>query len=146
MYCKELTFQQLWDWGFHTPPTYDPVSDKWTVKRFWRSSNPHSKFVYKELTVTKAIGKHKYTQDKVYLKVTFSADGKTYSIPLSRFIFAYFNGIAHEGLDIEHIDNNPFNNNIFNLRECTRQENLAKRFTDNPDNNINQWAAIKKKD
>ena len=88
--------------------------------------------------MTEAIGKHKYTKDKVYLKITFSVNNKTMSIPLSRFIYAFYAGIAHEGMDIEHIDNDPMNNNIFNLRECTREQNLIKRFKDNPNNNRNQ--------
>lgn len=30
-------------------------------------------------------------------------------------------------MDVDHIDNNPFNNNISNLQLLTRKENLDKR-------------------
>ena len=98
----------------------------------------------KQISITEAKCKHKYTGTKTYLKITFSYNKKTITIPLSRFIYAWYNGVAHEGMDIEHIDNNPFNNNIFNLRESTREQNLAKRFIDNPKTNHNQWDAQKK--
>ena len=140
MYCKELTRQQLQDWGFACPKFID---GQWRIYRYWYRSGPSKEKELKEISITKAVAHHKYTKDKVYLKITFSVNGKGVSIPLSRFIYAYFAGIAHEGMDIEHIDNDPFNNNIFNLRECTREENLIKRFIDNPKNYINQWEAIK---
>lgn len=140
MYCKELTRQQLLEWGFVYPKQ---INGEWKIYRYWRKCGPGNVRELKEIKVTKAIGKHKYTKDKVYLKITFSVNNKTTSIPLSRFIYAFYAGIAHEGLDIEHIDNDPMNNNIFNLRECTREQNLEKRFKDNPNNNRNQWDAIK---
>ena len=136
MYCKELTRSQLLDWGFACPKL---INGQWHVYRYWRKCGPSNARVLKEIKITEAVCKHKYTKEKKYQKITFSVNQRGISIPLSRFIFAWFAGIAHEGMDIEHIDNDPYNNNIFNLRECTREENLAKRFSDNPENWQNQW-------
>lgn len=41
---------------------------------------------------------------------------------------------------IDHIDNNPFNNRVKNLQKLTPEENLRKRFEDNPDGGRNQWS------
>ena len=92
----------------------------------------NANMVLKEISITEAIGKHKYTTPKVYLKISFSYNNKIISIPLARAIYAWHNYEVPEGYDVEHIDNNPFNNNLDNLRLCTRSENLAKRFSDNP--------------
>lgn len=74
---------------------------------------------------------HNYTtksgEKKKYKWYTF----KSIRIPLGRLVFAWFNGSIKE--DCDHIDNDPFNNHISNLREITRKMNLKKRFTDHPE-------------
>ena len=45
---------------------------------------------------------------------------------------------------VDHIDNDPFNNMPFNLQALTQEENLRKRYSDNPNNNHNQWDAQQK--
>lgn len=44
-----------------------------------------------------------------------------------RLIYIYFNGEISDGLFIDHIDNDPLNNNIENLRLCTPSENSQNR-------------------
>ena len=141
MYCSELTREQLEKYGFIEPHW---TSDGWKIFRYWYGSGRHKTKQIKEVSITEARCKHKYTGTKVYLKITFSYHNKVYSIPLSRFVYAWFRKVAHEKMDIEHIDNNPYNNALSNLRECTREENLAKRFIDDPTNPVNQWEAMKK--
>ena len=131
-YCTELTHDILVDYGFIQPHW---TGDGWRIFRFWYGSGIHTKKHIKEIKITEARCKHKYTGDKVYLKISFSYHKKQYSIPLSRFIYAWFTkeGVP-AGMDVEHISNNQYDNRLCNLRLCTREENLAKRFTDNPNN------------
>lgn len=49
------------------------------------------------------------------------------AIPVNRVVWAWFKGICPGELDVDHIDNNPFNNNINNLQLLTRGENIRKR-------------------
>ena len=43
--------------------------------------------------------------------------GRQYVFPYHRVLYAWYNGIAHKGLQILHIDGNSLNNNIENLKE-----------------------------
>ena len=45
---------------------------------------------------------------------------------VSRVVFAWFNNICPGDLDVDHIDNDPFNNSINNLQLLTRKENNNK--------------------
>ena len=135
MYCTELTRDMLIEWGFIEPHW---TSEGWRIFRYWYGSGVHRKKEIKEISITQAVCKHKYTQDKAYLKITFSYCNKLISIPLSRFVYAWFYNKVPAGMDVEHISNNPYDNSLSNLRLCTRSENLAKRFLDNPNTNCNQ--------
>lgn len=70
------------------------------------------------------------------------------TIPLGRVMLAWFNGKIGAKEDADHIDNDPFNNHLSNLRPISRRENLAKRFLDHPDypyTFFNQYCNLKKK-
>lgn len=88
--------------------------------------------------------KHKYSPDKVYVGYAWSHNNKVFACTESRLVYAYFVGDIPDNYDIDHIDNNPFNNKLSNLRLLTREENLRKRFLDNTNNCKNQWDYIKK--
>ena len=131
MYCKKLTKQQLIDWGI-TSVIYDPKDNDWIIFRYWYKNNSKTK---KLITIkpTLAKCKHKYRPDKEYLKVSFSVRGeKGQSIPLSRLIYVWYKGDIEDGYVVDHLNNNSFDNDPKNLQAISIQENLTKRFTDNP--------------
>ncbi len=61
----------------------------------------------------------KGTINRIYIKL----NGKTYLA--HRLIFLYHNGYLPKCID--HIDNNPLNNRIENLREATHRENAQNK-------------------
>jgi len=54
-------------------------------------------------------------------------DGKTKRIYLHRFIWYLHNGVPKEGYMIDHIDRNPLNDSLSNLRLATPQQNMMNR-------------------
>ena len=152
--ASKLTRDMLEEWGF-TKVDYladypaiakrvrgeDNDYAEWWIDRYWYVGGGRKK-EHKRVKVTCAVCKHKYGATQYYPKVTFSADGKSYSISLSRFLYAWFYGEVEEGMVVDHIDNNTFNNSLNNLQVLTYEENLAKRFTDDPSNAHNQYELI----
>lgn len=58
--------------------------------------------------------------------VVLRIDGRHKSFVLARVIYFLFTGDNTE-MEIDHIDRNPHNNKIENLRPCTRSQNNANR-------------------
>lgn len=70
----------------------------------------------------------KYTgKQREYHVLSKYFDGRVNQVLWHRAVWAWFNGQADSKMDIDHIDNNPFNNSISNLQELSREDNLAKR-------------------
>lgn len=136
MYCKGLTKKELIDVGI-TDVTYDVMRGDWKVTRYWYKGGSKSK-THKDIKITMACGKHKYRPDKYYPKVTFSTPGHMYNIPLSRLIYVWFVGDIPDGMVVDHVDNDSYNNMPTNLQLLTVGENLEKRYKDNPDAWTNQ--------
>lgn len=139
MYCKGLTKQELKDAGI-VNVYYNGKT--WEVIRYWHRSNCKHKEV-RRLQISMACGKHKYRPDKYYPKVTFCMKQKRYNIPLSRLVYVWFKGDIPDGYVVDHIDNDSFNNKPDNLQLLTIEDNLAKRFEDNPEAWTNQWGKPK---
>ena len=53
-------------------------------------------------------------------------NGKHKSEYIHRFIWQAFNGPIPNGFEIDHIDNNPANNRLYNLRLLTNVENASR--------------------
>lgn len=52
---------------------------------------------------------------------------------LSRLVWSAFNDEIPAGFEIDHIDNDPANNCLFNLQLLTHSENIKKTYKDNPE-------------
>ena len=139
MYCKGLTKQELLDAGF---TSVEYIDNQWRVFRRWRKNSSKYK-IDTEIKVTLACGKHKYRPDKYYHKITYSFNRKTFNIPLSRFIYVWFNGDIPDGFVVDHINNDSFDNRPENLQLLTVGDNLKKRFEDNEEAWVNQWGGRK---
>lgn len=67
---------------------------------------------------------------KLYRSVRlYDTDGVQRRLQLHRIVASTFNGSGYKpGLEVHHIDNNPLNNHIDNLKWMTGQENMAIRY------------------
>ena len=139
MYCKKLTKQELLDAGF-TEVKY--IDNQWRVFRRWRKYNSKEKFDT-EISITLACRKHKYRPDKYYHKITYSFNRKAINIPLSRFIYVWFNGDIPDGYIVDHINGDSFDNRPENLQLITVGDNLKKRFESGEEAQIKQWGPRK---
>jgi hypothetical protein len=83
-------------------------------KLLWKVSRSNSVYVGQEAGAEYARG---------YKRVFF--DGKTHSV--HRIIWQMFNGEIPKNIQIDHIDGNPANNRIENLRLVTNQQNAMNR-------------------
>ena len=111
-------------------------------KVFKQSSNG-----VREIKQQTIVGKHKYGVEKryVYVSLTIKRLNNGYKqrpIGLHNVIYAWYKGELPLGYDVDHIDNNPFNNNIDNLQLLTRKENLQRRRI----KGANQWYYINRYD
>lgn len=136
---QELTKEFLKEAGFIDVHYW---FDNWVILRYWYKNNT-TRREYKTIKIQNATCPHKFTNNKQYPIISFSMKQKRYSFSLSKFLYAWFNGKVPAGYDVDHIDNNPFNNSLENLQLLTRYENIHKRYRDNPKGWINQYGRRK---
>ena len=140
MYCKALTKQFLEEAGFKDVFQHN---GEWIIRRYWYKNNKKEK-CWSTIKISEAVRHHKYRPDKTYPKVNFSVRGKgIFSITLNRFLYVWFKGDIPEGYVIDHKNNDPFDNDPKNLNCMTIEDNLNKRFDDNPESWTNQWGKTK---
>ena len=75
------------------------------------------------LRAARYVGKEAGSRNGKYLRIRL--DGKGYLF--HRIVWIYMNGEIPEGMNIDHIDNDPLNNRIDNLRLATHHENMWNR-------------------
>ena len=140
---KELTRQMLKEMGIYSID-WDESSQQWWVDRYWFKCGKVKEKTHIHLKVSLVKREHKYAPTKEYYAVGFCYENKSQVIPLNRLVWAWFNDIVPQGYDVDHIDNDPLNNRLENLQLLTREQNLAKRYLDNPNNCKNQYDYCKK--
>lgn len=141
---KKLTKEMLQEMGI-TDVHWDEETNSWCITRNWHKCGKRGAMREYRLAIRKLRAKRKYTQGKEYPGVVFSYQGKTQAFTLSRFIYAWFHeGGVPEGMDVDHRNNDKNDTSLSNLVLLTREENLAKRFSDNPNCYRCQWDYLKK--
>lgn len=136
--AKRLTKQDLIEMGFESV-TWNEEEEKWDVVRNWfcnRSKVKMKRYILKENIVT---CKHKYASDKQYKSFMFNYRGKMFTMPVARLVMAWIEGEVPHGYDVDHIDNNPFNNRLENLQILSHAENLNKMYGESGKGH-NQWS------
>ena len=97
----------------------------------------------KEIKPHIVTNKLKYGVDKsycyVFLRIKRFSENKEVNITLHNVIYAWYKGEVPIGYDVDHIDNNPLNNNIDNLQLLTHRENVMRC----QNIGVNQWYYIK---
>ena len=129
-YCKGLTRQELLDMGIYSI-NWNRDKQEWWIDRYWYKNNSKTIKVHTHVKIHNIVAEHKYGKTKVYPKVQFGYKNKPTGIPLGRIIYVWFIGDVPDGYVVDHIDNDPFNNDIRNLQLLTVEENIRKRFIDN---------------
>lgn len=66
-----------------------------------------------------------------YYILSIRKNGEQYSRGLHQIVWEAFNGEIPEGYEVDHIDNDPSNNNLSNLQLLTHEENLKKKHRTN---------------
>lgn len=140
---KELTKQMLEEYGI---TNIENIDGKWVITRNWFNQGRVKEKTLKTMSIYQIVGKHKYTADKIYNAIGFSYKNKQQVIPLARVLYAWFHpetGVP-ANMDVDHINNISTDDRLENYQLLTREENIRKRFTDNPEGCWNQYQAIKK--
>lgn len=125
--ARRLTKEDLIEMGFESV-VWNKEEGKWEVTRNWFLNSSKTKmrrYLLKENVVT---CKHKYSGDKQYKAYMFNYKGKMFTIPVHRLVMAWICEELPEGYDVDHIDNNPFNNRPDNLQVISHDENLKKMY------------------
>ena len=116
--------------------TKDDLINKYGITAVDSDGKVYNKYGEFNYNITKS-GKREYNSIVTYdhmskPKVNIGKYGKgsyTYksvTLGVHRIVWVWYNGIQHEGMVIDHIDNNPLNNNLSNLQEITQSENSNK--------------------
>jgi hypothetical protein len=79
-----------------------------------------------------------------YVQVCLSKLSKVKTFSVSRLVYETFNGYIPEGMDVNHIDCNPQNNNLDNLNLMSRKDNCNwgdhnKKLSESRKKQVNQF-------
>ena len=141
----ELTREMLEEMGIKEV-VWNDLTNEWNIWRVWYVNKSKKLTRYYRVTITEAKRTHRYVPTTIYPKVSFGYKNKNISIPLGRFIYAWFNGKVREGYEIDHKNNNKWDCTLDNLQELTPTENKRKRYLDNPNGCHNQFDSMKEDD
>ncbi len=136
---KALTKQDLMELGIDVCRN---KKGEYLVRHYGRNAKSLKRSL--KVIKTSIIGrKHPYGKETRYKAYLFRENGRAYTIPEHRLVYAWFIGDIPANYDVDHIDGDTMNNSLDNLQLLTRKENLAKRtLTQTEINNL--YYAMKK--
>ena len=100
--------------------------DDYGPSNLYRNTKKGPTIVRRHIVTTK----HKYGKDLAYMYFSLMFSGKVYNIPAADIAFLLYHpeyDAIPYGYEVDHIDDNPFNNNVDNLQLLTHLENIRKR-------------------
>ena len=123
---KELTKEMLLERGIEVLNEKDKNGNYIILRTGKKSCN--SKVTTFPLKLTLSGQYCEYSQKwKYYYRTGFNFNGKTETYTVSRIYYAWFIGPVPEGIEVDHIVDEPINNDISNLKLLTPPENRQKR-------------------
>ena len=123
---KELTKEMLVERGIEVSDKKDENGNYIILRTGKKTCN--SKVTTYPLKLTLE-GKYcEYSKQwKYYYRTGWNYNHKSESYTVSRIYYAWFKGFVPEGYEVDHIIDEPINNDITNLTLLTPAENKAKR-------------------
>lgn len=114
MRAKDYT---LIDWhSYFEYSEESPSGLVWKIPRLFKGVENYKR-------VGQPVGSKVITKNNSYWSVGLTVEGVRFTYALHRVIWVMFNGQVDINNDIDHLDGNGLNNNISNLRECTKSVN-----------------------
>lgn len=115
------------------------------TKHPFGKDKPYIGIMFTDYTRPRKTYRVKYTTKKgtTYREVSMY---QRYSIPLARVVLAWFNGVIESNMDADHIDGDPYNNHLSNLRAISRKQNLLNRAKTQREISIEFWKLKKEKE
>ena len=105
----------------------NPKTDEWIVSRYAKRYGKSKESTWRVVKRRDIIRKHKYAPDTIYPGYAWSYKNKPFIVTESRLVYAYFIGEIPEDYDVDHIDNDKFNNRLYNLKLLTRDDYISER-------------------
>lgn len=99
-----------------------------------------NKLIGNKAYIGNATTKHKYGKTLTYKVIAIKINNKWTTTTLQKFLYIYFFGEYDSSLEVDHINDNPFDNDLNNLQLLTKDDNLKKSRQANDNIGRNQYS------
>ena len=107
---------------------------KYQVSNFGRVKSLIDEFSKNRQLILKKRITSKKQKNRLYNRqiINLYKNNKMKTFYVHKLVWQAFNGKIPNGMQVDHIDNNPQNNRLQNLQLLTPSQNSLKRYIDNP--------------